>query len=149
MSGKPAPELPVRVPAAGLVARKSSDILAVKHPGVAKSLRYIGHEPIGVEDLVRVAGMSRSDSTWGFLSTHRPSARQRAATCPPRTCQKLLTQTTAKMYAITEMCGNKSAKIFWFAFKKATGTSPKQFQAAMRPHYAGEPRPTAKPRKKS
>ena len=41
MSGKPAPELPVRVPAAGLVARKSSDILAVKHPGVAKSLRFI------------------------------------------------------------------------------------------------------------
>ncbi len=60
MSGKPAPDLPVRVPAAGLIARKSSDILAVKHSGVAQSLRFIWehcHEPIGVEDLVAVASV--------------------------------------------------------------------------------------------
>jgi LacI family transcriptional regulator len=148
MSGKPAPELPVRVPAAGLVARKSSDILAVKHPGVAKSLRYIWehcHEPIGVEDLVRVAGMSRSGLHQAFLEhIGRPpgSELQRARL---EHAKKLLTQTTAKMDAIAEMCGYQSANSFWVAFKQATGTSPKQFQAAMRPHYNGDTRPTPKP----
>ena len=41
--------------AAGLVTRKSSDLLAVEHGGVARSLRYIwehSHEPISVKNLV-------------------------------------------------------------------------------------------------
>jgi LacI family transcriptional regulator len=62
MAGKPAPTEPIRIPAASLVARKSSDLLAVKHPGVARSLRFIWEhdsEPLSVKDLVGVAGMSR------------------------------------------------------------------------------------------
>src|SRR5581483_9194240 len=44
MNGKPAPREPLRVPAAGLIVRKSSDLLAMNHKGVANSLRYIwGH----------------------------------------------------------------------------------------------------------
>jgi LacI family transcriptional regulator len=62
MRGKQPSERPLRIPAAGLVARKSSDLLAVNHPGVARSLRFIrehSHEPISVKDLVGVAAMSR------------------------------------------------------------------------------------------
>jgi len=32
------------------------------------------------------------------------------------------------MGTIAEMCGYQSANSFWFAFKKATGSSPKHFR---------------------
>jgi LacI family transcriptional regulator len=62
MNGKREPEKPIRVPAVGIVTRKSSDLLAVKHKGVANSLRFIwehASQPIRVKDLVGVAAMSR------------------------------------------------------------------------------------------
>ena len=70
MSGKPAPKDPIRVPPAGLVPRQSSDLLAVAHAGVARSLRFLwehSHEPITVKDLVGVAAMSRRSLHTAFL----------------------------------------------------------------------------------
>ncbi|HZI30702.1 MAG TPA: DNA-binding transcriptional regulator, partial [Candidatus Binatia bacterium] len=70
MAGKKPPEKPIRIPAAGIIVRKSSDILTIRHPGVSRSLRYIwehGHEPICIKDLVSVAGMSRRGLHKAFL----------------------------------------------------------------------------------
>lgn len=41
------------------------------------------------------------------------------------------------MDAVGEMGGYQSANSFWVTVKQATGTSPKQFQAAMRPQFNG------------
>ena len=76
MNGKKAPAEPIRVPALGMIVRKSSDLLAVNHKGVANSLRFIWehcHEMIGVEDLVGVAAMSRrgiAQGVHGASGTH-------------------------------------------------------------------------------
>jgi LacI family transcriptional regulator len=63
MNGRRAPRRPVRVPCRGVVTRRSSDILAVEHLGVAKALRFIlDHHTnplIGVADAAAAAGMSR------------------------------------------------------------------------------------------
>ena len=70
MHGKPAPADPIRIPPAGLITRKSSDLLAVNHPGVARCLRYLWqncHQPIVVDDLARVAAMSRSGLHQAFV----------------------------------------------------------------------------------
>ena len=70
ISGKSPPADPIRIPAAGVVVRKSSDLLAVTHPGVARSLRFIWEhfqEPITVKDLVGVAAMSRRGLHNAFL----------------------------------------------------------------------------------
>ena len=70
MHGGEPPENAIRVPAAGLITRKSSDLLAVNHKGVANSLRFIWehcHEPISVKDLVGVAAMSRRGLHKAFL----------------------------------------------------------------------------------
>ena len=92
MHGKPCQKKPLRIAPAGLIARKSSDLLAVNHPGVARSLRFLWehcHEPIGVEDLVKVAGMSRSGLHQAFLEhIGRPpgSELQRARLSTQRNC---------------------------------------------------------------
>ena len=61
MSRRRVSPAPTRVPPFRLIVRKSSDLVAVNHPGVAKSLRFMWehcHEPIGVNDLARAAAMS-------------------------------------------------------------------------------------------
>ena len=131
MHGKSAPREPIRVPPTGLIARKSSDLLAVSHPGVARSLRYLWdnyHKPIGVEDLVRVAAMSRSALHQAFLEhIGRPPGRE-LHRIRIEQAKKILAQSGAKLEVVAEQCGYQSGNSFWLAFKHTTGISPKQFQ---------------------
>jgi LacI family transcriptional regulator len=61
MAGGAPPPVPLRIPPAGIVTRRSSDILAIDHPGVARALQYI-HEcyrdPIHIREVARAAHMS-------------------------------------------------------------------------------------------
>jgi AraC-like DNA-binding protein len=69
--GQRGAKTPERIPPAGLIARKSSDLLAVGHPGVARSLKFLAehcHEPIGVDDLVQAAAMSRRGLHQAFMA---------------------------------------------------------------------------------
>ena len=131
MQGRPAPEAPVRIPPTGLIARKSSDLLAVNHRGVARSLKFLWencHKPIGVDDLVKVAAMSRSGLHQAFLEhIGRPPGNELHRVRIER-AKKLLTQSGMKLEEIAEMSGYQSANSFWVAFKHSTGISPKQFQ---------------------
>lgn len=131
MRGKRPPANPIRIPPSGLIVRKSSDLLAVGHPGVARSLRYIWencHRPISVEDLLPVAGMSRSGLHQAFLEhIGRPpgSELHRARI---EKAKKLLAKDSLKLDAVAQMSGYHSANSFWVAFKQATGISPKKYQ---------------------
>jgi LacI family transcriptional regulator len=131
MHGKPAPKEPVRIPPAGLIARKSSDLLAVNHPGVARSLRFLlkhFHEPIGVDDLAGVAAMSRRGFHQAFLEhIGRPPGHELQRVRIEH-AKKLLAQSDQKMRAVGEVCGYQSANSFWFAFKQATGMSPEKYR---------------------
>ncbi|HLX72905.1 MAG TPA: helix-turn-helix domain-containing protein, partial [Verrucomicrobiae bacterium] len=131
MRGKRPPANPIRIPPSRLIVRKSSDLLAVSHPGVARSLRYIWencHKPISVKDLLPVAGMSRSGLHQAFLEhVGRPpgSELHRARI---EKAKRLLAQVDLKLDAVAQMSGYHSANSFWVAFKQATGISPKQYQ---------------------
>jgi LacI family transcriptional regulator len=131
MDGRPAPKEPLRVPPRGLVARKSSDLIAVKHEGVARSLRFLWehcHEPIGVEDLARAAAMSRRSLHQAFIDQlGRPPGAELHRVRIER-ARKLLLDTDDKLESIAEQCGYQSANSLWVAFKQATGFSPKQFR---------------------
>jgi len=135
MSGKATPAEPIRIPPVGLIARKSSDLLAVNHTGVARSLRFIEehcHEPIGVEDLVRVAAMSRRGLHQAFIvQIGRPPGHELQRVRIER-AKKLLVASGEKLESIAESCGYQSANSFWFAFKQATKLSPKQYREQFR-----------------
>jgi LacI family transcriptional regulator len=131
MQHKPASAEPVRIPPAGLVARKSSDLLAVNHPGVARSLRFLWqnyHQPIGVEDLVKVAAMSRSALHQAFLEQiGRPPGKE-LHRIRIENAKRLLAQSNMKLETLATSCGYQNANSFWLAFKQTTGVSPRQFQ---------------------
>lgn len=131
IDGKPAPREPIRVPPAGLIARKSSDLVAVKHDGVARSLRFLWehcHEAITVDDMARVAGMSRRSLHEAFLQhIGRPPGAELHRIRIER-AKKQLAESGEKISAIAENCGYQSGNSFWVAFKQATGISPNEYR---------------------
>ena len=131
MRGKPAPRQPMRVPAAGIVTRQSSDLLAVRHKGVANSLRFIWehcHQPISVKDLVGVAAMSRRGLHKAFLENLGRTPGQELQRVRIERAKRSLAESTHKIEVLASMCGYQSANSFCVAFKQATGMSPKQYR---------------------
>jgi LacI family transcriptional regulator len=131
MNGKPPPPQPIRVPAAGIIARKSSDILTIAHRGVARSLRHIwehSHEPICVKDLVGVAGMSRRGLHMAFWEHLGRTPGQELQRVRIDRAKQLLGGSDHKIETISSLCGYQSANSFCIAFKRVTGMSAKQFR---------------------
>ncbi len=134
MNGKPAPAKPIRVPAIGIVTRKSSDLLAVRHKGVANSLRFIwehASQPISVKDLVGVAAMSRRGLHKAFLENVGRTPGQELQRVRIERAKRLLSESNHKLEVLANMCGYQNANSFCVAFKQATGTSPKQYRDGM------------------
>lgn len=125
------PVEPLRIAPSGLIARKSSDLLAISHPGVARALRFIMdhcHEAIGVDDLAKAAAMSRRGLHQAFLEQlGRPPGHELQRMRLERAKRQLI-ESSDKLESIGESCGYQSANSFWFAFKNATGVSPKQYR---------------------
>lgn len=134
MAGKRVPKDPIRIPAGGVVVRKSSDILTILHKGVAKSLRFIwqhSHEPICVKDLVGVAAMSRRGLHKAFLEHLGRTPGQELQRVRIEHAKKLLAESGLKIEALAEMAGYQSANSFCIAFKRVTGMSAKQFRESI------------------
>lgn len=134
MDGKKAPAGPIRVPANGIVTRKSSDLLAINHKGIANCLRFIwghAHQPISVKDLVEVAAMSRRGLHKAFLENVGRTPGQELQRVRIEHAKRLLAESDHKMEVLASMCGYQSANSFCVAFKQATGMSPKDYRGSI------------------
>jgi len=131
MRRKASPAIPIRVPPARLVVRKSSDLVAVNHPGVARALRFMWehcHEPIGVDDLASVAAMSRRSFHEAFVNhLGRPPGAE-LQHIRLELAKRLLVESDDKIETIAEKSGYQSSNSLWVAFRQATGMTPKKFQ---------------------
>jgi LacI family transcriptional regulator len=131
MRGQKPPAAPVRVPPFRLVVRKSSDLVAINHPGIAQSLRFMWehcHEPIGVGDLAKAAAMSVRNFHQAYLDHLGRSPGAELQRIRIERAKKLLADTDEKMDTIAELCGYENGNSFWVAFKRVQGISPKQYQ---------------------
>jgi LacI family transcriptional regulator len=121
----------VRVAPFRLIVRKSSDLVAVNHPGLARSLRFMWdhcHEPIGVGDLAKAASMSLRSFHAAFVEQlGRPPGAELHRLRIERG-KRMLLDSDEKLEHVAEMCGYQSLNSFWVAFKQATGMSLNQFR---------------------
>jgi LacI family transcriptional regulator len=134
MQRRSSPKLPLRIPAAGLVVRKSSDLMAVTHKGVGRSVRFIiehCHEPISVKDLVSVAAMSRRGLHKAFIEHLGRTPGEELHRVRIERAKTLLAEPNHKMEVLARMCGYQSANSFCVAFKQATGKSPKLYRDSL------------------
>jgi LacI family transcriptional regulator len=131
MQRRAAPAAAIRVPPFRLIIRKSSDLMAVRHPGIARSLRFLWehcHEPIGVEDLARAASMSMRSFHEAFVQHLGRSPGAEIHRIRIEYAKRLLLESDDKMVVIAEKCGYQSSNSLWVAFKHATGMSPKKYR---------------------
>jgi LacI family transcriptional regulator len=135
MRGKPVPKNPIRIPPAGLIARKSSDLIAIGHPGLARSVRHIiehCHEPINVNDLASVAGLSRRGLHKAFIEHLGRAPGEELHRTRIERARFLLAKSDNKLEVLARMCGYYNANSFGIAFKQSTGFSPKAYRDSLR-----------------
>lgn len=131
MDGKPPPKQPIRMPPLGLIVRKSSDILAVNHEGVARALRYMWdhyREPIHIGDLARVAGISLRGFQEAFMEHIGRPPRDELHRIRIDHAKQQLTMTAKKTEVVAAECGYPNINSFWVSFRKTTGIPPAQYR---------------------
>lgn len=135
LEGEPPPTDTVLVKPCRVVARRSTDALAVNDPNLREAVRYIREhvsDEFGVEDVARAVGMSRRELERGFVSAfgHAPGREIIAARL--RTVKSLLVDTDLTLYQIAEAAGFRHAEYLNVAFKRQTGMTPGRYREQMR-----------------
>jgi len=141
MQGKPPPRQSIRVPPKGLVVRKSSDLVAVPHPGVARALRFLQEHagrPIGVDDLARAAGMSRRALHQAFLDHLGRTPGALLHRTRMELAKRLLADPSLSLHEVAVRSGYQSENGLWVAFKHAFGQTPRQYREYLIPACHGE-----------
>lgn len=135
MAGVKTPRATVRIPPIGVIARKSSDILAINHPGVARALHYMADQfasPLSVDDVARVAGMSRRGLHQAFTEHVGCTPGDRIRHVRLEFAKRRLAETDEKIESIAQQSGYASLNTFFVAFRKAESVTPAAFRKLTR-----------------
>jgi LacI family transcriptional regulator len=131
IQGQTPPPEPILVPPRGLIVRRSSDILAVADPEVAKALSFIWRhfgDRITVDHVVAVTAMSRSSLYRAFENHLGHTMREEIERKRIEHAQKLLATSSDKVSHVARQCGFASGEQFCRAFARATGVTPREFR---------------------
>ncbi len=135
MAGAPAPATPVLVPPSGVMARQSTDILAVDDPEVATALTFIRHhasDGIGVVDVLRHIQVSRKTLERRFAQVLGRSPKDEIDRVRVEHVKRLLVLTNYVLAEIAERTGFKTASHMSVLFKRHVGVSPSAFREQSR-----------------
>ncbi|MFZ2639745.1 MAG: DNA-binding transcriptional regulator [Verrucomicrobiia bacterium] len=132
MRGAPPPKRPILVAPDSVVARRSTETLAIEDPHVAAAVRYIRghlHERFGVERILGLSAVSRRRLEHRF---------RRSLGCTPyalisqlrveRARQLLAGPKKRTLSEIATACGFSELRRFRLVFHRLTGTTPAHFR---------------------
>ncbi len=115
------------VPATHVVTRRSTDIVAVSDPGLARALRFIrdhSRRAIGVNDVARAAGLSRRALERRFRNEIGVSILDQIRKARTEQICKMLVETTLPVGQIAESLGFEDVQHFARYFRSAREMSP-------------------------
>lgn len=129
---RPEASAPMRLmPPLGIVARQSTDVLAVDDPNVAKAIQFIRDhacDGIQVEDVLRHVAMSRRMLETRFVAATGKTPHEMIAMMRLVRVKELLLQTDLSLEAIAERAGFEHPEYMSVAFRKAYGLPPGRFR---------------------
>lgn len=131
ISGSPCPRQPVRIAPLGIVARRSTDTLAVEDDSVSRAIRYIRaqfHRPIQVEDLLREVNVSRRALEQRFQAHLGRSPAAEIRRLRLHHAQQLLADTSAAIPRVAAESGFTSPESLARTFRQAFGISPTAYR---------------------
>lgn len=134
MQGKTLNDPLLLVPPKGLVARKSSDTVAVEDLRVAKALSYIqdnSHRPVSVAEITRELEIPLRTLQWAFQKTMSRSIQEEISKRRMQRIMDMLRNTDRQIGQIAADLGFSSAQYMNRFFVKATGTTPSEYRQKM------------------
>ncbi len=131
MHGMRRPKRPVTIAPEGVVVRKSSDILAVGHPAVARALGFIWEhfqEPISVDDVIQSSRISRCGIYRAFEKHVGRSIGEELSRKRVEHAKKLMLESNAKLHRIACASGFSGGEHFSRAFTRIVGVTPSDYR---------------------
>lgn len=126
---------PVRVLPEEIVARGSTEMLAVEDASLALALRLIrdhAHEGLGVAGIAREVGLSRSVLQRRFRATFKRSVHSEIVRAKVKRAQELLTQTDLPLAVVAEKAGFRYAEYMGAVLRQRLGKTPRQVRGGSR-----------------
>jgi len=123
------------VPPRGIVARASTDVLAIADPDLARAVRYVREHacgPIRVGDVLRAACMSRARLEPRFKQLLGRTIHQEIDRLRIARVQELLRTTAAPLKRIAAQAGYRYPEYMMRVFREATGKTPSEYRAGFR-----------------
>jgi LacI family transcriptional regulator len=133
MQGADAPTQRLVVPPIGVVARRSTDTLAVEDPAVARVIRTIRERafgPLAIADLVAESGLSRWQVEERFRHLVGRSIRDDILEVRLAEARRLVTTTDLPLKTIAPRAGFRSIAYMTTVFRRHFGTTPAALRAA-------------------
>jgi LacI family transcriptional regulator len=135
MSHRAVAEKHIEIAPAGIVERRSTDASAVEQPRVRQALQFIQencHLPIGVLDIARAVGLSRSGLEKVFRDAFVRSPGQQLRRIRLERAKKMLAESDAIIAAVGAATGFQSSHHFCRAFREQLGVTPGQYRRQLR-----------------
>jgi LacI family transcriptional regulator len=135
MAGEIPPPRPILIPPAGMVARRSTDTLAVEDRAIADALQFIResvHEAIGVDDLLNIVPFSRRLLERRFLHVlgRSPAAVIRRVHLDH--AMGLLARTDLPISQVAAASGFNHTEVLNRVFRREVGTTPGAYRRQFR-----------------
>ncbi len=135
MRGEDAGISPLFVVPHGVVARQSTDILAIDDDDVAEAIRFIrdhASKPMEVEDVLRAVAISRRRLERGFHKILGRSPAAEIRRCHLDRAKQLLTGTDMSIPDVADASGFGCSTYFAYIFKREVGQSPLKYRSTTR-----------------
>lgn len=136
MRGERPPQEAVTIEPRGLTARRSSDMLAIDDPEIARAVRYIrDHACRGarVDEVVHQIAMSRSVFERRFKQALGRTPKSELLRVQIERAKQLLAESDLPLATVAEQCGFSTEKYLSDAFVRVTGSRPTAFRRTIRP----------------
>jgi len=135
MAGEQPEEKAVWVEPGQIVARQSTDILAIDDPEVAQAVRFIREHAcrgISVQDVADAMAISRRGLERRFPKFLSRTPKEEIMRVQIDRARMLLRETDMTIELVTKRSGFASLKHFARVFRRATGVTPRAFRQACR-----------------
>lgn len=135
MAGKETPLAPVYVDPKGVLARRSTEALAIEDRQMAAAVRFVREracEGIDVSDLVKAVPLSRSTLERRFIKVIGRSPKDEIMRVRLNRAKQLLVETNFSVEFIAEKIGFERSEYLSRIFKKKVGTTPLHFRRQSR-----------------
>ena len=134
-AGEAPPQEPLLIAPAGVVSRRSSDVMAIEDLDVLKAMQFIrdhATKPIGVEHVLAQVPLSRRALELRFRQAIGRGVHAQIRRMRIRHAQRLLIESDLAVGRIAELCGFTEPYYFSIAFRRETGMTPRAYRQQQR-----------------